>query len=150
MMKRHRRIRTPLGVVSRGALAGAAGVLSMDATSYVRFRRGGGRDGPLAWELSDIDSWDQVSAPGEVVKRLIEGVFQVEVPPEVVGPLSNTVHWAYGMGWGGLYGLVVGSTSRSRPLYGLALGAWVWSMGYVVLPLAKIYRPIWEYDVESL
>jgi uncharacterized membrane protein YagU involved in acid resistance len=91
-----------------------------------------------------------VSAPGEVVKRLIEGVFQVEVPAEVVGPLSNAVHWVYGMGWGGLYGLVVGSTSRRRPLDGLALGAGVWSMSYAVLPLAKIYRPIWEYDVESL
>ena len=149
-VKWHRGAPTPLGVVGRGALAGAAGVISMDATSYLRYLRGGGKDGPLAWELSDVDSWDQVSAPGEVAKRAIEGVFQVEVPAEVAGPLSNAVHWAYGMAWGGLYGLVVGSTSRARPFYGLALGAGVWSMSYVVLPSAKIYRPIWEYDVRSL
>jgi uncharacterized membrane protein YagU involved in acid resistance len=45
---------------------------------------------------------------------------------------------------------VVGSTSRARPLYGLVLGAGVWSMSYVMLPLAKIYRPIWDYDIGSL
>jgi hypothetical protein len=51
--------KTPLGVVVRGAMAGAAGILSMDAASYVRYRRGGGRDSPMAWELADVESLQQ-------------------------------------------------------------------------------------------
>jgi hypothetical protein len=26
----------------------------------------------------------------------------------------------------------------------------VWLSGYVVLPLAKVYKPIWEYDARTL
>ena len=34
--------------------------------------------------------------------------------------------------------------------HGLALGASVWAASYVLLPLAKLYRPIWEYDARAL
>jgi hypothetical protein len=33
---------------------------------------------------------------------MIEGVFRIEIPPRVAGPLTNGVHWSYGMAWGGL------------------------------------------------
>ena len=39
---------------------------------------------------------------------------------------------------------------RRRVRYGLPFGAAVWSGGYVVLPAAKLYRPIWEYDRVTL
>jgi hypothetical protein len=31
-----------------------------------------------------------------------------------------------------------------------SLGPAVWLAGYVVLPLAKVYKPIWEYDAQTL
>ena len=35
-------------------------------------------------------------------------------------------------------------------LYGLPYGALVWSSGYLLLPIAGLYKPIWEYDVRTL
>jgi hypothetical protein len=32
----------------------------------------------------------------------------------------------------------------------LAFGASVWAASYVVLPAAKLYKPIWEYDRVTL
>ncbi len=33
---------------------------------------------------------------------------------------------------------------------GGVLGPAAWLAGYVVLPLIKVYRPIWEYDAKTL
>ena len=35
-------------------------------------------------------------------------------------------------------------------LYGLPFGAAVWAAGYVVLPAAGLYEPIWKYDRVTL
>ena len=32
----------------------------------------------------------------------------------------------------------------------LALGPAAWLASYVVLPLAKVYKPIWKYDARAL
>jgi hypothetical protein len=32
----------------------------------------------------------------------------------------------------------------------LALGPAVWLCGYAALPLAGVYKPIWEYDARTL
>ena len=40
--------------------------------------------------------------------------------------------------------------SRPRIGYGLPFGATVWASGYIVLPAAKLYEPIWRYDVKTL
>jgi hypothetical protein len=32
----------------------------------------------------------------------------------------------------------------------LALGPSAWLSSYALLPLAKIYKPIWEYDAKTL
>ncbi|MGH9074509.1 MAG: hypothetical protein ACRDZQ_10390 [Acidimicrobiales bacterium] len=110
---------TPLGALARGILAGAAGVVAMDGLWYWRYRRGGGHDGPLRWELSTDVKWDQVSAPGQVGRRLVEGLFQVELPDGVAGVTNDVMHWGYGLAWGAAYGLVAGSLPRARALYGL-------------------------------
>jgi hypothetical protein len=40
--------------------------------------------------------------------------------------------------------------SMTRVAYGPFFGAGVWGTGYVVLPLAGLYRQIWEYDRVTL
>jgi uncharacterized membrane protein YagU involved in acid resistance len=40
--------------------------------------------------------------------------------------------------------------SRHPQSSGIALGTVAWLSGYVILPLAKVYKPIWEYDAETL
>ena len=58
------------------------------------------------------------------------------------------MHWGYGTLWGALYGIVVGPRPRVR--YGLVFGPLVWASGYAVLTPTKIYKPMWEYDAETL
>jgi hypothetical protein len=44
----------------------------------------------------------------------------------------------------------VGSLRAPRIRYGLPFGVTVWATGYAVLPAAKLYKPIWEYDLPTL
>ncbi len=142
---------TPLGVVGRGILAGAAGTAAMDLVLYRRYRDGGGTQPFPDWELSaGLDDWEQAAAPAQVGRRIVEGLFRIELDPRWARSANNLMHWAYGLAWGAQYGLVTGSLRKPRPAYGLVLGPVVWGSGYVVLPLAKLYKPIWEYDTTTL
>jgi hypothetical protein len=142
---------TPLGAVVRGLAAAAAGTLAMDLVLFARYRRGGGTSGFREWEFSSgITSWDGAPAPAHVGKRLVEGLFQTELHERWAPVVNNVTHWGYGVLGGAPYGLVVGSIHRPRLRYGLLFGAGVWGSGYVVLPAAKLYRPIWEYDRATL
>ena len=38
----------------------------------------------------------------------------------------------------------------SAAFLGPPFGAVVWGTSYVILPLAGLYRPIWEYDIGTL
>jgi len=63
------------------------------------------------------------------------------------------------MAWGAVFGLAQSSFGlaqssrrgrRPRAWHGLPLGATVWLTSYVIMPLAGLYRPIWEYDAPVL
>lgn len=142
------------GVVSRaarGAIAGAAGTLAMDLVWYRRYRRSGGTDSFLDWEFSTgTDSYENAAAPAQVGKRVVEGLFDTQLKPDTAGFTNNVVHWATGVGWGALHGLVVGSTPSASPAAGLATGATAWLTAYGVLGAAKLYQPMWKYDVVTL
>ena len=139
---------TPLAAVVGGLLAGAVGTATMDAVRYVRHRRAGGQESPLTWEFGPIDNWNQAPDPGQVGKRLIEGFTGRELPDRWAWVTSTVMHWSYGSAC--LYGIVAGSLRRPSPLYGVPLGASAWASGYVVLPEAGLYKPIWEYDAKTL
>jgi len=143
---------TPLGALGRGMLAGAAGTAAMDALMYRRYRRDGGSQPLLSWETSaGLDEWEGAPAPAQVGKRLIEGLFQTEVDPKWARLTSNVIHWGTGLAWGAQYGLAAGSASAGvRRRWGPVLGASVFANSYVVLPLAGLYKPIWEYDAPTL
>lgn len=142
---------TPLGAVARGLAAGAAGTLAMDLVWYSRYRRGGGEDRFTDWEFSSsTKSFDEAGAPAQVGKRIVEGLFQTELPPESAAFTNNVVHWATGSQWGAAYGVVAGSAAAANPALGLLLGAAAWGTSYVVMPLAKLYKPMWEYDAKTL
>ena len=142
---------TPLGALARGALAGAIGTCAMDLLWFWRYKRGGGQSGFLAWEFSiGLSDWEKAPAPAKLGKQIYEGFFQRELPSARAALTNNVMHWGYGVGWGGLYGLVAGSTRRPRLRFGLVFGPLVWAVDYIVLPQAKLYKPIWEYDLPTL
>lgn len=149
-MRTRKRPLTPLAAAVAGMAAGAVGTVSMDAVRYVRYRHAGGKDSPLAWEFGPVDSWEKVPDPGQIGKRLIEGFTQREIPDRWAWLTSTLTHWAYGSAAGALYGVLAGSMRRPHALYGLPFGATVWVSGYVVLPEAGLYKPIWDYDAKTL
>jgi uncharacterized membrane protein YagU involved in acid resistance len=97
-----------------------------------------------------VDSWDQAPAPAQVGERLVEGLFQVEIPTGRAAVVNNITHWFYGMLGGLQYAIVVESLPSERVWYGLPFGASVWTASYVVLPAMKLYKPIWKYDFKTL
>lgn len=141
---------TPLAAVAAGLLAGAAGTVCMDAVRYLRYRKEGGTDSPLAWEFPPVENWEQAPDPGKVAKRVIEGFTQRELPDRWAWLTSTVMHWGYGSAAAVCYGILVGSLRRRNPLYGLPFGAAVWLTGYLVLPEGGLYKPIWEYDAKTL
>lgn len=142
---------TPLGALVRGAVAGGAGTAAMDLVRYVRYRRGGGDDGPVHWELASTPAdFAAAGPPAQVGKRLVEGLFDTKMDDDLAPITNNVVHWATGMQWGALYGLVAGSRAAPRPALGLVLGPIAWGTAYAVLGAAGLYRPIWEYDLATL
>ncbi len=142
---------TPLGAVAHGLVAGAAGTLAMDALWFARYRRQGGESNFADWEFSSgLSNWDDAPAPAQVGRRLVEGLFERQIPARRAALVSNITHWAYGMLGGAQYGIVTGSLSTPRIRYGVPFGASVWAAGYAVLPAAKLYKPIWEYDRKTL
>jgi hypothetical protein len=144
------RRRTPLGVVGRGLFAAAIGTAAMDALAYARYRLDGGTSGALQWEFGGIDNWKEASAPGQVGRRLAEAWTGKPLSARYADLTNNLVHWGFGIQWGAAYGLVAASIDRPFWVLGPVYGAAVWSFGYVVLPLGHFYKPIWQYDPETL
>ena len=134
--------------VARGVAASALGTLAMDLFLYRRYRRDGGERGFGAWESSaGLASWDDAPAPAKVGKRFAETLTRRELSPRWARTINNVTHWGYGMSAGAPFGIL----ARAPKLrYGLPFGAGVWATGYAVLPALGVYRPIWEYDLETL
>ncbi|WCO68167.1 hypothetical protein PO878_05440 [Iamia majanohamensis] len=138
------------GRVVRGVVAGAVGTLAMDLVWWGRYRRGGGEDGFVDWDLATSTAgFDEASAPGQVGRR-VAGAVGVELPDAAAATTTNVVHWATGAQWGALYGLAAGRGGRPSPALGLLLGPTAWGSAYVLLGAAGIYEPIWTYDRETL
>jgi hypothetical protein len=141
---------TPLAAVAAGLLAGAVGTVCLDAVHYLKYRREGGTKGPLAWEFAPVKDWETAPDPGQAAKRVIEGFTQRNLSDRWAWPVSTAAHWAYGSAAAATYGILAGSARRPRAAYGLPFGAAVWAAGYVVLPEAGLYQPIWKYDAKTL
>jgi hypothetical protein len=134
-----------------GVVAGAVGTVAMDLVWYQRYRRDGGKDSLWRWESAEgVMSWEQASAPGQLGRKVLRAVAGKPPPDEWARATTQLVHWATGVGWGVQYGLVASRTSRHPWLRALAPGPTAWSASYVVLPLAKVYRPVWTYDAPTL
>src|ERR1700735_3906840 len=94
---------SPLGAVVGGFLAGIAGTVALDAWGYLRYRRSGGTDSPLAWEFPPVENWEQEPAPGQVAKRVVEGFTEKKIPDRYANLVSTVMHWGYGSVNGAAY-----------------------------------------------
>jgi hypothetical protein len=64
--------------------------------------------------------------------------------------MTNLAHWATGVGWAVQYGLIVRKLPGGLKVGLLAFGPIVWLSSYVILGGLRVYKPIWEYDAETL
>lgn len=87
--------------------------------------------------------------PGDFLVRQIEELRGRPLPREAHERIAGALHWAYGIGWGGLLGLglsVAHRKVRSLPaavLVGSGLGAAVWAVGYAGwLPALRLTPPV--------
>ncbi len=128
---------TPLGAVGRGLVAGVVGTAAMTAAQTAYYK------------VTDTES---SSTPGEVAKRIIEGVFQREVPEERMDALNQGMHWLYGTTMGLAYGLAAGSRRRPAPLLrsATALGLVVWGVSRTEMTAMQIAPPPWQDPPASL
>jgi hypothetical protein len=123
----------------------------MDALWFQRYRRDGGTDGVWRWETAGaVTNWEQAPAPGQLGRKVLQVVTRRPPPDAWARPVTNLLHWATGVGWGVQYAALAGRTTVPSWLPALALGPVAWLSSYVVLPAAKVYRPIWEYDTATL
>jgi len=144
------RYMTPLGAITRGVLAAAVGTAAMDLQQYLAYRRTGGTENFPRWEFGGIENWDQVSGPGQAGEKIIRGWTGRRPDPKWAGLTNNVMHWGFGLQGGAVYGIVAGSTDPPPLRGGLSLAVLIWLFGYAVLPLAQIYKPIWQYDPRTL
>ncbi|MBX7553570.1 hypothetical protein ABZX95_39080 [Streptomyces sp. NPDC004232] len=147
---RTRKQLTPLGAVGAGLAAGVIGTLCMDTVRFLRQRRTDGEHNALRWEFAQVRTWQEAPDPGQVGKRLAEAFTLRKLPDSAAFPISAFMHWAYGMGNAVCYSVVSASLRKPHVLYGLPYGALVWLSGYVLLPIAGLYKPIWTYDTKTL
>lgn len=144
---------TPIGAVLRGLLAGAAGTAAMTAWQEASMKlqgAGSGSGSDSGDEHSESDPWEQASAPAQVGRKILEGVFDREVSADRIGLLTNVMHWAYGTSWGAVYGMVQSSRSDHATRDGLAFGTGVWAMSYVELVPMGLAEPPWKYPAKDM
>ncbi|MGI8428108.1 MAG: hypothetical protein ACR2OB_02135 [Solirubrobacteraceae bacterium] len=106
---------SPLGAVGKGLVAGAAGTAAM--TGY-----------QLA--VAKLRDSGSSSAPAEVARRVIGGVFQRHVPEDRMDARNNAMHVLYGTSWGPVYGVAQSSldlpVAHHGVLFGTLVGAPAW------------------------
>lgn len=142
---------TPLGAAATGALAGAVGTLAMDLLWYRRQRQKGTQASFSEWEFSTgTEGYDQVGAPGKMGKRVVEAISGESPPAETAGFAHDAVHWLTGMMWGVAHGMVAGSARVPAALLGPVTGAVAWATAYTVLAPTGLYKPMWQYEAQTL
>jgi hypothetical protein len=153
------RRRTPLAAVARGLLAGTVGTAAMttwqELAARLQARQSPDQDDGDAHDASrresgDESAWEQASAPAQVARRIAEGVFDVRVPATLIPVLTHATHWAYGIGWGGVYGVLRDSADSRGVREGLMFGTGVWTMSYVQLVPMGLYEPPWKYPPKEV
>jgi hypothetical protein len=147
--------RTPVSVIARGILAGAAGTAAMTAHQELRQRLARGNGQPQdpeqpSGDRSDADPWQSAPAPAQVGKRLIEGLLGHPVPAKAIPMLTQVMHWSYGSVWGGAYAILREAARSRAGLLGPLFGLGVWAASYIQLVPLGIYEPPWSYPLSSI
>lgn len=132
--------------LARGLGAGLVGTAAMTAWQELAARlEDGGGDPPPGQ-----DPWERASVPAQVAARAIELATGRQPPPERIPLLTHVTHWAYGIGWGAVYGLARRRRRPTAAVAGVPFGAGVWALSYLQLVPLGFYEPPWRYPPKTL
>ena len=137
--------KTPLAAVGQGLLAGVIGnaiLTGYQALEAKLSSNGGGDEQPPK-------DWSDAPPPAQVGQRIVEGVFEEDVPLEKADTMTNTMHWLFGTSWGAVYGIYQ-ETFKQPVVSGVALTTTVVAFDYTVLPAMKLYKKPWQYAPSDL
>jgi hypothetical protein len=96
------------------------------------------------------DPWASAPAPTKVGKRVLEALFDRDVPASSIPLLTNVIHWSYGVGCVGVYGVLRRGSGRKPLRRGVAFGAGVCTASYAELVPICVYEPPWRYPAKTL
>jgi len=138
--------KTPLAAVGQGLLAGAIG--NAIYTGYQALQAKLTSNGSSGSEQPPRD-WSEAPEPAQVGQRVVEGVFEQDVPIEKATTMTKSVDWIFGTSWGAVYGIL--EETFHRPLVsGVTLGSTVIAFDYTILPAMNLYKPPWKYPAATL
>ncbi|MEO6578370.1 MAG: DUF1440 domain-containing protein [Candidatus Limnocylindria bacterium] len=123
---------SPLAVIVKGALAGAAGTAVMGAfmerapqlMGQLGIRLPEGPPGPTAPD----------TPTEELAERLAEGVAKEPLDADAKAIGGQAVHWTYGAAWGAFFGVMQSTLRLPHLLHGTAFGVLVGVVGDTVMP----------------
>jgi hypothetical protein len=142
-----------MGLVAKavsGAVAGAIATAAMDLLLYRRYREEGGDQDLVAWEFSSsVKGFEDAPAPARLGK-LVADRAGIALPDSAAAATNNAIHWITGVGWGKVAGVVAGAVPLPKLVVGLGTGVTAWGASYALLGMLGIYKPINEYDKETL
>lgn len=150
----NRFVALPLGSLGRGLAAGVAGTAAMTVVQTLVARlqasadSSGSDDQPPKTEPDD--PWKGAPAPAKLAQRIAAGVLHRPISADHIPAVTNVMHWAYGTGWGAVYGLLAGTRGTSTVRHGVAFGLGVWAMSYVELVPIGLYELPWTYPPQDI
>jgi hypothetical protein len=119
---------TMAGSIGRGLVAGLAGTALMTVTSTIEMRM---RRRPPSM------------APAQAVEETLGLEAAVAADRE---RLAAAVHWMYGVGWGGVRGLIDTLSRLNGPAAAGVHLATVWGSGLVMLPSLGVAPAVWKME----
>ena len=130
---------TPIGAAMRGAIAGLAGCVAMDAW-FAAF--GKLMPPPRKGAFRPAEKLQLVEMPPETLaRRVVTGVAKRgALEGKAKRRAGRVVHYLYGAGWGALYGMIAETVPGvGRAPGAFAWGAVVWSASdHLLLPLLRL------------
>jgi putative membrane protein len=129
---------SPLAVIVKGAIAGAAGTAVMGVAMEQLpslLAQYGIRLPPEGPGPAEPDTPTE-----EMAERVVEGVAHQPLDEEVKPLAGQAVHWAYGAAWGAAYGVMQSTLKLPHLVHGTLFGALVGVVAETVVPAMRLQR----------
>jgi hypothetical protein len=139
---------SPLAALTEGLVAGLAGALAQDLF-FALTKKLAPKPPPDVFAPPELEQHAE-TATQTVARRVVEGLAQ-RGPVRHEALAGDLVHYAYGSAWGGLYGILAGSSRPLRSVGGGAVfGLAVWFVSdNIVLPAFRLSAWPHEYPVKN-